>query len=82
MRKEYEVRAINFDKKMLATIFVEVEGGCLKWHGYAKSDDLWDDQEIYETNIGKMEVIPVFKSSYEYEIEGKGELKGELNWCE
>lgn len=81
MRKEYEVKAVNSNKKMLATIFVEIENGCLKWHGYGKTDDIWDEQEIYKTNIGKIEVISVSKSNYEYEIEGKGELKGDLNWC-
>ncbi|MEC9489672.1 MAG: hypothetical protein UMU04_01890 [Halanaerobiales bacterium] len=82
MREEYRVKAVNFAKEMLATIFVEIEEGCLKWHGYGKTDDIWDDQEIYETNIGKMKLIPVFKSSFEYEIEGIGELKAKLKWCE
>jgi len=82
MRKEYLIKALNYDKEMQATIFVEVEGGCLKWHGYAKTDDIWDDKEVYLTDLGRIKVIPVFKSSYQYEVEGKGEFKGELVWCE
>ncbi len=82
MRKEYKVKALNYDKEMDATIFVDVEGGCLHWHGYGRTDVIWGEKDIFETNLGRMKMIEVNKSSYQYEIEGKGEFKGELLWCD
>ena len=82
MRKECTIKAFNYDKEIKATIFVEVKGKCLCWHGYGQSDDRWDEEEVFATNVGNIVLTAVSAANYNYEIEGRGEFKAKLNWCD
>lgn len=82
MRKECTIKALNYDKEIEATIFVEVKGKCLCWHGYGSSEDSWEEEEVFATDHGNISITAVSAANYNYEIEGRGEFKAELNWCD
>ncbi|ADQ14120.1 hypothetical protein [Halanaerobium hydrogeniformans] len=82
MRKECTIKALNYDKEIEATIFVELKGECLCWHGYGTSEDNWEEEEVFATDHGNLSLKSVSAANYNYEIEGLGEFKVELKWCD